>query len=349
MNPKTLLMTSLISVLVLATACAAEDVDDEVADDVDDPDDTAEVEDAADEVEAVELSVGHVWAEDDSQAQAVQTFADEVEELSDGQITLDIFPAGQAGDDREILEGLELGTTDIWVGGAGVYNALTDIGQLYVTPFMFDDVDDMLDTYDGEIGDDINARIAEETDTEVVAYWPRGPRHLTLNAAAETPDDVEGARIRVPENPMFLAGWEAFGASPTPMEFTEVFTALQQGTIDGQENPLSLIHSAGFYEVQSHLNLTAHVIEPLTVAIGQPTLEGLDDAQRDLIWEAAEGAPKEEFGQVVADEEEEFLGLLEDEGMTVVEPDTDTWRDALEGLVEEEFSHLEEFYERIVD
>ncbi|TCJ20721.1 TRAP transporter substrate-binding protein [Rubrobacter taiwanensis] len=295
------------------------------------------------------LELGHVWPEDDYQAEGVARFAEEVEELTGGSVTVNISPAGQLGGDREILEGLELGTNDMWVGGAGVYNAITPVGQLFPAPFMFDDLDAAAETYDGEIGEEIKQRIEEDTDTVALAFWDRGPRHLTLNSAAEQPEDLAGKRIRVPENPIFIETWRALGASPTPMEFPEVFTALQQGTIDGQENPLALTHSSGFYDVQSHLMLTGHVIEPIAVAISAGAWEGLSEEQQDALVEAANGAAKEEVAQITRDQEEEFRRLLEEEGMTVIEPDREAYREATEGIVEENFPEISDLYNRIVE
>ncbi len=295
------------------------------------------------------LELGHVWPENDYQAEAVATFAEEVEEHSDGSVTINIAPAGQLGDDRDILEGLGIGTNDMWVGGAGVYNAITPVGQLYPAPFMFDDLDEAMATYDGEIGDEINQRIEEDTETMMVAYWPRAPRHLTLNQAAEDPSDLSGQRIRVPENPVFIQTWRALGASPTPMEFGEVFTALQQGALNGQENPLVLIESAGLNQVQSHLMLTEHVIEPIAVAISASTWEDLSEEQQNAVREAAEGPPKEQMMQESVEQEDDLRERLEEQGMTVIEPDREAYRQATEGLIEDNFPEIADLYNRIVD
>lgn len=295
------------------------------------------------------LELGHVWPEDDYQAEGVAQFAEQVEELTEGSVTVNVSPAGQLGGDREILEGLGLGTNDMWVGGAGVYNAITPVGELFPAPFMFEDLDEAMAAYDGEIGEEINQRIAEDTDTEVLAYWERGPRHLTLNEAAEDPGSLSGKRIRIPENPVFIETWRSLGASPTPMEFPEVFTALQQGTIDGQENPLALIHSSGLYQVQSHLMLTGHVIEPISVSISADSWESLSEEQQQAVIEAANGAAKDQVAQVTREQEEDFRTLLEEEGMTIVEPEQDAYREATEGVMEDNFPEIQDLYREIVE
>lgn len=343
-------LSIMASTVLLLTACnggdagAGEELQetdtDAVAEDQQETDTDAVAEDPP-----VTLDLGHVWPEDDAQAQAVQEFADEVEELSGGTLTIQILPAGQLGGDRDILEGLELGTVDLWVGGAGVYNAMTDAGQFYVVPFMFESVAEAMDAYDGDLGDLITQRIEDETDTRLLAHWPRGPRHLTLNAAAETPDGLQGARIRVPENPMFIETWERLGASPTPMAFPEVFTGLQQGTIDGQENPLALINSAGFYQVQSHLVLTAHVIEPLAISIGNSAWDQLTENQQVALTEAANGTAKDNFRRTVENDEQELREVLAEAGMEIVEPDIDSYRERVDGLIDEEFPELRDLYQ----
>jgi TRAP-type transport system periplasmic protein len=337
MRPKKLSLLVVPMLMLAACNGAAEDPEGE---EVGEPDPDAAAEDPD-----VSLELGHVWPDDDPQAQAVAEFADDVNELSGGSVTIEIFPASQLGGDREILEGLELGTNDLWVGGAGVYNAMSDVGLLYVVPFMFDDVDGAMEAYDGDLGEEVSQRIMDETDTRVLAHWPRGPRHLSLNQAAETPDSLQGARIRVPENPMFIETWRRLGASPTPMEFPEVFTALQQGTIDGQENPLGLTYTSGFAQVQSHMNLTAHVIEPLAVSIGNTAWDGLTENQQAALEEAAQGQARDNFRQVVEEEEEEFRVALEEDGMEIVEPDIEAYRQQVDGLVEEEFPQVQDLYE----
>ncbi len=301
------------------------------------------------EGQPITLNAGHVWPEDDYQAKAVATFAEEVNERTEGNVTINVAPAGQLGGDRSILEGLEIGTNDIWVGGCGVLNAITPVGLLFPAPFMFDSLDQAMATYNGEIGNEVKQRIDEDTQTKTLAFWARAPRHLTLDAPAETPSALSGKKIRVPENPMFIQTWEALGAAPTPMAFTDVFTALQQGTINGQENPLVLIESAGLYQVQSHLMLTKHVIEPLCVSISSNTWQNLSADQQEAIQQAANGNAKEQMLESSTRLDEDLRQTLEEEGMTVIEPDREAYRQATEGLVANNFPEIQDLYNRIVE
>lgn len=294
----------------------------------------------------VQLTLGHVQPESDPQAQAVSRFADAVEELTDGSVTIEVYPAGQLGGELDILEGLELGTTDMWFGGAGSYNAMSDVGQFFVTPFMFESVNEAMAAYDGALGDAIRERLDEETATVLVDLWARGPRHITANKAIETPDDLRGVLLRTPENPMFIEAFESFGASPTPMAFPEVFTALQQGTIDGQENPLALIQSSGFAEVQSHLNLTGHVIEPLAIVIADQSWEALSDQQQEAIRQASSEVG-DEFQQEVNSEEDRLRAELEAAGMTVVQPDVAAFQEAAQPVREGAGAPFSDLYDLV--
>lgn len=293
--------------------------------------------------ETVSLKLGHVWPENDPQAEITKQFAETVAAETDDTVQIELFPAGQIGGDRDILEGLELGSTDMWVGGAGAFNAMSDLGQFFVTPFMFDSIDDAAEAYNGELGQTVRDRLDEETATTIVGFLPRGPRHITSNQALETPEDLSGLRIRVPENPMFIDAFKALGANPTPMAFPEVFTALQQGTIDGQENPLALIKSSGFPEVQSHLNLTAHVIEPLAIAIADDAWDQLSDEQKEAMQAAAEQAAGD-FQEQLNAEEEQLRTDLEAEGMTVVEPDIKAYRESAQQVRETTGSAFSDLY-----
>jgi tripartite ATP-independent transporter DctP family solute receptor len=328
-----------VTLTAALAACGTEASNDDTTDGL------AEGEPAAEECSDVSLTLAHVWPENDPQAEATARFAEAVSERTDGSVELEIFPAGQSGGDRDILEGLSLGTTDVWVGGAGVYNAISPLGEFFVTPFMFDEIEDMAAAYNGQLGDAVRKQL-DETDTTVIGFWPRGPRHITSNAAIETPEDMDGLRIRVPENPMFIAAFEAMGANPTPMAFPEVFTALQQGTIDGQENPLALIQSAGFPEVQSHLNLTGHIMEPLALAIADTSWNELCADQQESIRGAAQQVG-EEFLQELVDQEEQLRQELADAGMTVIEPDIAAFREATQSVRETEGSDFADLYQLV--
>ncbi|MCT2581850.1 TRAP transporter substrate-binding protein [Actinophytocola gossypii] len=294
------------------------------------------------------LVLGHAWSATDANAVAVQDFADEIAEASDGSLRVEVYPSGQLGDDAEALEGLGLGTVDMWVGGSGVYSQMTPVGQFLVLPYLFDDIDEAMDVYTGDLGERVADRITADTGTRVVSWWPRGARHLTLNERATTPADIAGLRIRVPENPMILRTWAELGASPTPMAFGDVLTALEQGALEGQENPLTTIDSAGLSVAQSTLILTGHVIEPTAVSIGDDAWDRLTGEQRDILTTAASGAVRTGLLDYVRSQEKLLVDKLAEDGMTVVEPDRQAFRERTASLAAEAGPVVEDLYRRVV-
>lgn len=295
------------------------------------------------------LKVGHVWPNSEIHAQAVQRFKDEVEELSEGRLVIEIYENGSLGDDRDLLEGLKIGTADIWVGGAGVLSGSSETAQIFTVPFMFDDQAHFDKVYNGEVGEEISKRINEESGYQVLSYWVRGARMLTVNQEVNTPDDLKGLRIRVPDSPVFVNSWRMLGASPTPMAFGEVFTSLQQGVIEGQENPLSLIYNSRFNEVVDYLVLTEHVREPISIVINDAKLQALDSELQEILFAAANGNAKSYAANEVLSGEQGYLDKLEEAGMNVITPDLAAFQAQLEGFVDNEFPAVSEIYEMILN
>lgn len=296
-----------------------------------------------------ELRLGHVWPPTEIHAQAAEQFAQEVSEVTGGEVTVEIFGGSSLGSDREILEGLRLGTADIWLGGAGVLSSASDTARIFTVPFMFDDLDHFQAVYNGDVGRGIADAIESESGYQVVSYWMRGPRWLTTKERVETPEDLAGMKIRVPDSLVFVRSWEQLGAAPTPMNFGEVFTALQQSVIDGQENPLSLIYTAQFPEVVSYLGQTEHVMEPITMVVTSRRFQELSDEHQQAVIAAANGAAQAFVAEQVLAGETDFLQRLQDAGMTLVEVDKDAFRAELEGFVGDNFPELTMVHQQIRD
>ena len=191
----------------------------------------------------------------------------------------------------------------------------------------------------GEIGAEIEAQITERANLVPLAWFERGPRELTSNQPIRHPDDLGGIRLRVPNVPLFVDTWQALGARPTPMAFSEVFTALQQNTIQAQENPLSLIESASFYEVQDYVNLTGHVRSWIYVVIGRNQLEGMSEELQQVIFDAA--AVMQDYQAELFEEDQQRLEeALRERGMEFVEVDAEAFaakaRPAVEAALNDE-------------
>ena len=295
------------------------------------------------------LKLGHVWPPTEIHAKAAEQFAEDVARATNGELKVQVFGGSTLGSDRELVEGLKFGTNDIWVGGAGVLSAASDTAKIFTVHFMINSIDHFQAVYNGQVGQEITDRIKKESNYQVVSYWLRGPRWLTTKAEVKGPQDLSGKKIRVPDSPVFVKSWQALGAAPTPMSFGEVFTGLQQGVIDGQENPLSLIQSAKLNEVTKYLVRTEHVFEPIAMVMNAQRLNKLPEKHRTALLEAANGRAKAFAKDEVSKGEQSFLQQLQSAGMTLVEPDKAQFQAKLEGFVEREFPTLKTLHEKVLN
>ena len=267
----------------------------------------------------VTLKLGHLANEDNPWHKASVRFGEELSALTDGRIEVEVFPNESLGKEIDLINGMQLGTVDMTITGESLQN-WAPMAILLGIPYAYTSLENMDEVASGEIGEQIKAQIIEKAQIRPIAYFARGPRDLTSNRPITTPDDLDGLKLRVPNVPLFVDVWAALGAQPTPMAFSEVFTSLQNGTIDAQENPLALIRSASFNEVQSHVNMTEHVRSWIYLTIAESTWNKLSAEDQAAVMEAAARAQAYERGLF-----EESLAAdrawLEENGMTFVEVD----------------------------
>lgn len=269
------------------------------------------------------LRFGHLANEQNIWHQAAEKFKEEVEANSEGRIEVLLFPNEQLGSELDVINSIQLGTADMTITGESLQNWAPKAAMMAV-PYAFRDSEHMRAAVNGEIGEEIEAQVIERTNLVPLTWFERGPRELTANRAIRTPDDLDGLRLRVPNVPLFVDTWEAMGARPTPMAFSEVFTALQQNTIEGQENPLSLIESASLNEVQDYVNMTGHVRSWIYVVIGRNQLERMPDDLQQVVRDAAEVMQAYEADLFVEDQERLEQALTE-RGMEFVEVDQEAF------------------------
>lgn len=269
------------------------------------------------------LRFGHLANEQNIWHQAAEKFREEVEANSEGRIEVLLFPNEQLGSELDVINSIQLGTADMTITGESLQNWAPKAAMMAV-PYAFRDSEHMRAAVNGEIGEEIEAQVIERTNLVPLTWFERGPRELTANRAIRTPDDLNGLRLRVPNVPLFVDTWEAMGARPTPMAFSEVFTALQQNTIEGQENPLSLIESASLNEVQDYVNMTGHVRSWIYVVIGRNQLERMPDDLQQVVRDAAEVMQAYEADLFVEDQERLEQALTE-RGMEFVEVDQEAF------------------------
>lgn len=265
------------------------------------------------------LKLGHLTNEQDPWHLASLKFADEVKQLTNGRIEVQVYPNESLGKELDLINGMQLGTVDMTITGESLQN-WAPMAALLAVPYAYKSLEHMDQVASGEIGKKIEAQIIEKAQIRPIAYFARGPRDLTSNRPIKTPADLNGLKLRVPNVPLFVDVWKTLGAQPTPMAFSEVFTSLQNGTIDAQENPLALIKSANFNEVQKYVNKTEHVRSWIYLTISELTWKKLDDTEQKAILKAASDAQAYER-TLFLDNEKKLVGELEAKGMAFVDVD----------------------------
>ncbi|WP_106496319.1 sialic acid TRAP transporter substrate-binding protein SiaP [Lentibacillus sp. Marseille-P4043] len=276
-----------------------------------------------------ELKFGLVAGNQQVEYKAVEKLADYVNEESDGQLTIKIYPNSQLGDDRAMLEQLQEGTLDMTQAEGGRFGIWVPRASLLGLPYVVDDFEQLKAAiHNTEYGKGLLSELEEEHNWKIVASSYNGTRQTTSNRAIKSLDDMEGLKLRVPEADTLLDYAKFTGASPTPMAFTEVYTALQTNAVDGEENPLTTIDAQKFYEVQDYLALTNHVVNDNEYVVSTKTLEKLPDDLKQILIDGIEMAA-EEHTNMVKKQEEELVSKFEDEGVTVTEPDLEEFKKAV--------------------
>lgn len=267
----------------------------------------------------VTLKLGHLSNEQTTWHKAAVKFGEEVKSLSDGRVVVKVYPNSSLGKEMDLVSGMQLGTVDMTITGESLQNWAPKAALLAV-PYAYKTIEHMDSVAGGEIGDMIEAQIIDKAKLRPLAYFARGPRNLTSNRPIKSPSDLNGLKLRVPNVPLFVDVWDSLGAKPTPMAFSEVFTSLQSNVIDGQENPLALIKSASFFEVQKFVNKTEHVRSWIYLALAEKTWSKLSAADQAAVAEAAKRAQVYER-MLFLEESDKLVAELEAKGMTFVEVD----------------------------
>jgi tripartite ATP-independent transporter DctP family solute receptor len=187
-------------------------------------------------------------------------------------------------------------------------------------PYLFRDVDHLHKVLYGEVGNEIKQEFTKNANSTLLDWWDRSPRNLTARKEIKTPDDLKGVKLRTPEIPITLDSWKALGANPTPLAFTELFTALEQKVVDGQENPVDIIYTSKFQEVQSHIMRTEHSISTYSLMINDKKLASFPADVQKVIKDASVEAGNFEK-QLTKQSEEQYFKSLKDAGMKVIDVD----------------------------
>ncbi len=273
--------------------------------------------------------------------------ADEIKKRSDGRYQIDVYPASQLGKENDINQGLSLGTVDIIISGSSfAAKAFPRIGVTYY-PYTFRGPEHLLAYTRSDIYKELTAGYEQKTGNEIVATTYYGTRHTTSNRPITKCADMKGLKMRVPDVPAYLAMPRACGANTTPIAFAEVYLALQNGTVEAQENPLPTIEAKKFFEVQKHIVLTGHIVDHLNTVVAGGVWKKLSEADRklftDVMLEAAGKATQE-----VAGRERELAAVFRSKGIAVNEVNTAEFRDTvLKNVPFEQFGYQKADWERI--
>ena len=282
---------------------------------------------------AMDIKLAHVVNENDAFHVCALKFKELVEAGSNGELTVTIYPNAKLGDERNLLESMRMGVVDSSiVTGGPIINFMPKFG-VFDLPFLFSTPEHAYKVLDGEIG----RQMLEDMDNlgwKGLAYGERGFRNLTNSKKpVVVPEDMKGLKIRLMQNPVYVDSFRALGANAVPMAWTEALTALQQGTIDGQENPLNVIVSFNLFESQKHLAITRHAYAPNVIIMSKKTWQKLSPEQQKLVQVSAQTAA--EHNRAYDNEKEgEWLQLLKDKGMEVTMPDTALFREAVKPVYE---------------
>ncbi|HDZ74026.1 MAG TPA: TRAP transporter substrate-binding protein [Aurantimonas coralicida] len=247
-----------------------------------------------------------------------------IEEKSDGKFTVSLLGT-EVGGERDHLEGASSGEYQIALGGSMPMTLYAPQYAAADLPFVFNSSAEAKKVYEGEIGERLREAVVESGNIRLVGISVRNPRNLTSKNPVETPDDVQGVRMRVPEIAPWIDIWTEIGALPSPIAWPEVYTALQTGVIDMQENPVDYIWSGKLYEVQSHVSKTQHVYSFFHWLMNEDFYQGLSEEDRTMIQDAIDEAIA--WGdELVTSKQAQLFEQLQEKGMTVVEPDVAAFR-----------------------
>src|SRR4030043_534329 len=282
----------------------------------------------------VVLKLGHAVAPEHPYHLGAVRYSGLVAQRTKSKVKIDVYPSTQLGNERDMVEGLQLGTIDLVVTSTGPLGGF--VPRIFVVdlPFLFRDREHAYKALDGPTGRELLDAFSAKG-IKGLAFWENGFRQMTNNVRPiERPEDLKGIKIRTMENKVHLASFRAFGASPTPMAWSEVYTALQQKTIDAQENPIAIIYHQKIAEVQKHLALTGHFYSPTPLLMSLKAFDALPkDIQKIFMDTAIECATYER--NLLRDSEAKQIAELKAKGMQVTTPNKKSFQDSAASVYKE--------------
>ncbi len=258
---------------------------------------------------ATVMKIGHVEPEDRSTHKALLNFKKNVEERSKGSIKIEIYPNGALGGDVQLTEAVATGSLDMALPSTSVLTTYTDEFGVLDMPYIFKSSQAAFNALDGDVGKELAEKVKSKG-IDILGYSYNGPRSTTSKVKPiEKPEDLQGLKMRVMESPIFIDYYKTLGANPTPMSFTELYTGLQQGTVEAQENPPSLTFANKFYEVQKYSSIDEHVHNFLAFMMNDAKFKSLSADDQKLLQEEAKKCVDEQRKMELKDNEKAIKDL----------------------------------------
>ena len=269
---------------------------------------------------AVDIKLGHVLAPTHSWHKAAEGFAAEVKEKTAGRVNFVLYPSGQLGNEKTMVEGMQLGSQGAGIIGSGSLQPVDARFGVVELPYTWTTASQAYRAYDGDLGATL-AKYADAKNLVLVSWWENGFRHITNSRGPiKVPADLKGLKIRVTPDKMRLDTFTALGANPAPLAFGELYSALQQKVFDAQENPLSIIYTSSFFEVQKYVSLTGHVWSPANLIVAKSVWSRMSDADRKVVQAAAHHW-RDEQRKMITEGDKEYAAKLKEKGMEINEAD----------------------------
>ncbi len=265
---------------------------------------------------------------------SAKLMADTIEELSNGEMKVAIYPSAQLGDDRAMLQQLSMGDLDITYAEFGRMGLWIPRAEAVMLPYVARDFEHLQAIFNSDFGQGVRKEMLTKFNWRALDTWYNGTRETSSNRPLNSIEDFKGLKLRVPNAKANLNFARLSGASPTPMAFSEVYLALQTNAVDGQENPLPAIKTMKFYEVQANLAMTHHIVNDQMVIISETTWQGLTPEQREIVNKAVAKAG-EAHTAFVKQQEADLVSFFESEGVKVTYPDLAPFREAMQPLYTE--------------
>jgi len=277
----------------------------------------------------VEIKLGHVLAPSHSWHKAAEGFAADVKQQTGNRVNIVLFPSGQLGNEKTMLEGMQIGSIHAGVIGTGSLQPFDPKFGVVEMPYAWQSQQHAYRALDGDLGKALE-KLADSKNLVIVSWWENGFRHITNNRGPiRTPEDLKGMKIRVTPDKVRLDTFTALGASPAPLAFGELYSALQQGVFDAQENPLSIIYTSSFFEVQKFVSLSGHVWGAASLIVSKPVWNRISADDRKLV-QAAAAKWRDAQRKMVQDSEAETIANLKAKGMAVNEVDKAAFEKAVQ-------------------